>query len=110
MAHYLLTFKMSFRPFVCSSALIAATLLGSGSLSAKPKSPCAQQLNQESCAALKAGTFGLCQWVDMSGSYTVNGQRKSYCRTSGKSLSKEQFEALQAAQQAGSSGQAANAR
>jgi hypothetical protein len=76
-------------PFVASS-------FASAPLSAKPKSQCNVLTEQSSCESLKAGPVSLCQWIAPQ-TYTVNGQRKAYCRMSGRSITKEQFEALQAA-------------
>lgn len=97
MAKFITEFKLSFRPFVLSSAL----LLLATPVSAKPKSQCNQLGSEAECVALQVANVQLCQWIAPQ-SYTVNGQRKAYCRMSSKSITKEQFEALQAARTASS--------
>lgn len=76
-------------PFVASSFAWAP-------LSAKPKSQCNVLTQQAECEALKVADINLCQWIAPQ-SFTVNGQRKAYCRMSGKSITKDQFEAMQQA-------------
>lgn len=98
MAKFITEFKLSFRPFVLSSAL----LLLATPLAAKPKSQCNLLASEAECVALQVANVSLCQWVAPQ-SFTVNGQRKAYCRTSGKSITREQFEALQAARTASTS-------
>lgn len=93
---FITTLEFGLRPFVLSSALI---LLAVPAV-AKPKSQCNQLADKAQCEALQVANVNLCQWIDMSASYTANGPRKSYCRMSGKSITKEQWEALQAARTA----------
>lgn len=88
--------------FIITASLLPFVFASSGTM-AKPKSQCNMLQDKAQCEALTVASVALCQWIDMSQSYTANGQRKSYCRTSGKSITKEQFEAMQTARQAGSS-------
>lgn len=97
MAKFILQIVGGLRPFVLASAFSLLALHGTN---AKPKSQCNVLQDKAQCEALKMGDVSLCSWIDMSASYTVSGQRKSYCRMSGKSLTKEQFEALTAARTA----------
>lgn len=94
MAKFIITLMGGLRPFALASVFSLLALHGS---QAKPKSECNLLQSKAQCEALKMGEVQLCSWIDMSTSYTVSGQRKSYCRVSGKSLTKEQFESLQAA-------------
>jgi hypothetical protein len=109
MARFLISVVGSLRPFASASLLSLLMLPAGGSLSAKPKSQCALLGTKEACVALVKSHINLCQWVDMSGSFTVNGVRKSYCRGSSKTITREQFEALQAVRD-GSSAQAKTAQ
>lgn len=106
MAKFIITLQASLRPFAFASAL---TLLAVPQAYAKPRSECNQLTDQAQCAALKSGNVDLCKWIDQSNSYTVKGQRKSYCRTSTVTISKADYERIEAAK-AGSSGPIANAR
>jgi hypothetical protein len=94
MAKFLISIVGGLRPFVLASAF---SLLALHPGNAKPKSQCNVLTDKTQCEALKGGEINLCQWIDMSNSYTVNGPRKSYCRLSGKSITKEQYEALKTA-------------
>jgi hypothetical protein len=89
-------------PFVASS-------FASAPLSAKPKSQCNVLTQQAECEALKVADINLCQWIAPQ-TYTANGQRKAYCRMSGKSITKEQFESLQQARNVTRSGASAPAQ
>lgn len=106
MAKFIIDLKASFRPFAYASAF---SLLAVQVASAQPKSECNQLPDQAQCQALKSGDVSLCKWIDRSASYTVTGPRKSYCRTSTATITKEAFERMQAAR-AGSSQPVASAR
>ncbi len=97
MAKFIVSIIGGLRPFALASV---CSLLALHAAQAKPKSQCNVLQDKAQCEALKMGDVSLCSWIDMSASYTVSGQRKSYCRMSGKSLTKEQFESLQAARTA----------
>lgn len=97
MAKFIISITGGLRPFALA---LPFSLLALHAATAKPKSMCNQLQEKPQCEALKVGDVSLCQWIDMSNSYTASGQRKSYCRMSSKSLTKEQFETLQAARTA----------